>query len=208
MVHSLVTLAHNLGMRVIAEGVETEQQMAMIAEIGCNEVQGYLLGRTTSDPMPFLHRRGQGRCASDYGGWRSGVVMRVEQGAEARGKKGMDEELIGSHRRELRREADRRWGPTSSFCGEGNAELPQPAKKAKRRGPKVAGGIDGPRFEIAHGSADECDEEADHESAEIRAGSHFVVLLGDGEDTEDEESGKDDFVAEGMHDGDARGRGG
>ena len=68
---------------------------------------------------------------------------------------------------------------------------------------EVAGGVDGPRFEIAHGSADERDEEADDEGAEIRAGSHFVVLLGDGEDSEDEESGKDDFVAEGMHEGDA-----
>jgi len=54
MVHSLVTLAHNFGMRVIAEGVETEQQMAMIAEIGCNEVQGYLLGKPTADATPYL----------------------------------------------------------------------------------------------------------------------------------------------------------
>jgi len=54
MVHSLVTLAHNLGMKVIAEGVETEDQMALITEIGCNEVQGYLLGRPTSDPEVFL----------------------------------------------------------------------------------------------------------------------------------------------------------
>jgi predicted signal transduction protein with EAL and GGDEF domain len=50
MVHSLVTLAHNLRMKVIAEGVETEEQMALITEIGCNEVQGYLLGKPTSDP--------------------------------------------------------------------------------------------------------------------------------------------------------------
>lgn len=55
MVHSLVTLAHNFGMRVIAEGVETEQQMAMITEIGCNEVQGYLLGKPAADPSPYLN---------------------------------------------------------------------------------------------------------------------------------------------------------
>ena len=54
MVHSLVTLAHNFGMKVIAEGVETEEQMAMITEIGCNEVQGYLLGKPTSDPRSCL----------------------------------------------------------------------------------------------------------------------------------------------------------
>jgi diguanylate cyclase (GGDEF)-like protein len=54
MVHSLVTLAHNLGMGVIAEGVETEKQMEMITALGCNEVQGYLLGRPTSDPMACI----------------------------------------------------------------------------------------------------------------------------------------------------------
>ncbi|MGC2300352.1 MAG: EAL domain-containing protein [Acidobacteriaceae bacterium] len=51
MVHSLVTLAHNLEMGVIAEGVETDKQMEMITALGCNEVQGYLLGRPTSDPV-------------------------------------------------------------------------------------------------------------------------------------------------------------
>jgi predicted signal transduction protein with EAL and GGDEF domain len=54
MVHSLVMLAHNLGMRVIAEGVETQEQMALITEIGCDEAQGYLLGRPTSDPAQFF----------------------------------------------------------------------------------------------------------------------------------------------------------
>jgi diguanylate cyclase (GGDEF)-like protein len=56
MVHSLVMLAHNLGMRVIAEGVETEEQMGLITRIGCNEVQGYLLGRPTSDPGQYFVR--------------------------------------------------------------------------------------------------------------------------------------------------------
>ena len=54
MVHSLVMLAHNLGMKVIAEGVETEEQMALITEIGCDEVQGYLLGKPTSDPGQYF----------------------------------------------------------------------------------------------------------------------------------------------------------
>ena len=54
MVHSLVTLAHNLGMRVIVEGVETQKQFEVIAELGSNEIQGYLLGRPTSDPMQQL----------------------------------------------------------------------------------------------------------------------------------------------------------
>ncbi|MGA7524992.1 MAG: EAL domain-containing protein [Acidobacteriaceae bacterium] len=54
LVHSLVILAHKLGMRVIAEGIETEEQLQRIAEIGTNEVQGYLMGKPTPAPLDFL----------------------------------------------------------------------------------------------------------------------------------------------------------
>lgn len=45
IVRSIVRLAHALGMRVNAEGVETEQQRAALLGHGCDELQGYLLGR-------------------------------------------------------------------------------------------------------------------------------------------------------------------
>jgi diguanylate cyclase len=32
-------------MEVTAEGVETEQQFAMLRELGCDEIQGFLLGK-------------------------------------------------------------------------------------------------------------------------------------------------------------------
>lgn len=54
MVHSLVTLAHNLDMRVVVEGVETEQQLAIMADLGCNAIQGFLLGRPTADPSAVI----------------------------------------------------------------------------------------------------------------------------------------------------------
>ncbi len=54
MVRSLVTLAHDLGMRVIAEGIETPEQLKLIKDMGGNEAQGYLLGRPTSDPVALL----------------------------------------------------------------------------------------------------------------------------------------------------------
>jgi diguanylate cyclase (GGDEF)-like protein len=54
MVNSLIALAHELGMRVIAEGVETPEQLELIKELGGNEVQGYLLGRPTADPESQL----------------------------------------------------------------------------------------------------------------------------------------------------------
>ncbi len=57
MVHSLVTLAHNLGMRVIVEGIETITQLDLVTELGSNEVQGFLLGRPTADPISQFQSR-------------------------------------------------------------------------------------------------------------------------------------------------------
>jgi diguanylate cyclase (GGDEF)-like protein/PAS domain S-box-containing protein len=45
---AIISLSHQLGMRVIAEGVETEQQRSFLRRHGCDEVQGYLTGR----PVP------------------------------------------------------------------------------------------------------------------------------------------------------------
>jgi diguanylate cyclase (GGDEF)-like protein/PAS domain S-box-containing protein len=39
---AIVTMAHKLGLRVIAEGVETEEQRARLLDIGCDFAQGYL----------------------------------------------------------------------------------------------------------------------------------------------------------------------
>ena len=45
---SILHLAHNLGLSVVAEGVETVKQLEFLQYHGCEEVQGYLLGR----PVP------------------------------------------------------------------------------------------------------------------------------------------------------------
>jgi diguanylate cyclase (GGDEF)-like protein len=45
IVHAIVTMAHGLGLRVVGEGVETAAQLTSLASQGCDEVQGYLLGR-------------------------------------------------------------------------------------------------------------------------------------------------------------------
>ncbi|MGA9672796.1 MAG: EAL domain-containing protein [Terracidiphilus sp.] len=54
MVRSMVTLAHDLGMKVIIEGIETPEQLELIKLLGGDEAQGYLLGRPTSDPSTVL----------------------------------------------------------------------------------------------------------------------------------------------------------
>jgi diguanylate cyclase (GGDEF)-like protein/PAS domain S-box-containing protein len=45
IVRSTVDLAHSLGLRVVAEGVEDELTKELLAELGCDEVQGFHLGR-------------------------------------------------------------------------------------------------------------------------------------------------------------------
>ena len=45
---SIIALAHGLGIKVIAEGVETAEQVNMLAEAGCDDVQGYYFSRPVS----------------------------------------------------------------------------------------------------------------------------------------------------------------
>ena len=45
IVKAVVSLAHALGMKVVAEGVETEEQAAILRSLACDEAQGYLHGR-------------------------------------------------------------------------------------------------------------------------------------------------------------------
>ncbi len=45
---TVISLAHAFNMKATAEGVETEQQLALLRELGCDSVQGYLISR----PLP------------------------------------------------------------------------------------------------------------------------------------------------------------
>jgi len=47
---AIVSMAHALGMSVVAEGVETSRQLEILRELRCNEVQGYYIAR----PQPPL----------------------------------------------------------------------------------------------------------------------------------------------------------
>ncbi|MCD4483237.1 EAL domain-containing protein [Chromobacterium vaccinii] len=48
LVEMIVSLAHSMGLETVAEGVETEPQAQMLADLGCDALQGYWLSR----PMP------------------------------------------------------------------------------------------------------------------------------------------------------------
>jgi diguanylate cyclase (GGDEF)-like protein/PAS domain S-box-containing protein len=43
LVTTMISLAHSLGLTVVAEGVETEEQAAALRELGCDQLQGYLV---------------------------------------------------------------------------------------------------------------------------------------------------------------------
>ncbi|HKU47039.1 MAG TPA: EAL domain-containing protein, partial [Burkholderiales bacterium] len=48
IVAMIVSLAHTLGLRVVAEGVEDDEQVRLLRELGCDQIQGFLVGR----PVP------------------------------------------------------------------------------------------------------------------------------------------------------------
>ncbi|AMQ90659.1 hypothetical protein ASQ50_19275 [Marinobacter sp. LQ44] len=46
--HAVITMAQSLGMQVIAEGIETGEQLESLAEMSCSHGQGYMIAK----PMP------------------------------------------------------------------------------------------------------------------------------------------------------------
>ncbi|MCP5039321.1 MAG: GGDEF domain-containing protein [Rhodobacteraceae bacterium] len=54
MVAAILTMAERLGVETVGEGVESVGEHAMLAQLGCNHVQGYWIGK----PMPFEETAG------------------------------------------------------------------------------------------------------------------------------------------------------
>jgi diguanylate cyclase (GGDEF)-like protein/PAS domain S-box-containing protein len=60
IVRSTIDLAHNLGLRVVAEGVEDEATADLLAQLGCDQAQGYHFSRPMPAPqqLPWLRAAG------------------------------------------------------------------------------------------------------------------------------------------------------
>ena len=61
VVIAAISLAHSLGMRVVAEGVETADQANAVIELGCDEIQGFFF----SKPLP----------AAEFLRWKAGISL-------------------------------------------------------------------------------------------------------------------------------------
>jgi EAL domain-containing protein (putative c-di-GMP-specific phosphodiesterase class I) len=53
---AIITMAHALGMRVVAEGVETLEQIRILKSLKCDEIQGFYISKPlpASDSQPIL----------------------------------------------------------------------------------------------------------------------------------------------------------
>ena len=53
IVNSTINLGHNLGLKVVAEGVENQEALNIVTALGCDQVQGYYF----SKPVPAIEFR-------------------------------------------------------------------------------------------------------------------------------------------------------
>lgn len=80
LVRGIIGLAHDLDLRVVAEGVETEQQLSLLRSMGCDIIQGF-----------FLHRPMSSDAAEDLMKRYSSRAGEARPAAAA-----LDEELVGA----------------------------------------------------------------------------------------------------------------
>lgn len=64
LIEAMVALAHNFDMTVVVEGIETGKQLSAMRALGCDEVQGFLLGRPTAAPECYLGQTAIGNLVS------------------------------------------------------------------------------------------------------------------------------------------------
>ena len=61
IVSAIISLGHSLGLKVIAEGIETREQYQELCNLGCDAAQGYYCGRPRNEDgtADYLKKAGQ-----------------------------------------------------------------------------------------------------------------------------------------------------
>ena len=64
---AIIQLGHNLGLRVVAEGVEYKETYSALKDLGCDILQGYFISRpvTAKDLMGWIHRKAKDSASSN-----------------------------------------------------------------------------------------------------------------------------------------------
>ena len=75
----MIGLGRGLDLPVVAEGVETDEQLAFLAREACDEVQGYLIGRPGPDRELCRDGRAQGKAGAQAGGRVTAVGSRLRR---------------------------------------------------------------------------------------------------------------------------------
>ncbi len=74
LANTIINMARNLGLRTVAEGVETESQALELARLGCEFAQGYLFFKPLSAvAMTALAEFERQPMQIGFGGWRAGI---------------------------------------------------------------------------------------------------------------------------------------
>ena len=60
VIRHLINLCHDLNMRCVAEGIETDSQIELLKKLGCDKLQGYKIGKPML-PEDFLRQFGNNR---------------------------------------------------------------------------------------------------------------------------------------------------
>jgi EAL domain-containing protein (putative c-di-GMP-specific phosphodiesterase class I) len=78
MMRSVLAMADALNLRVVCEGVETEHQFDILRSLGCEEAQGYLLGRPESPELALrraIESQGLSLIKTTASAERAGVLV-------------------------------------------------------------------------------------------------------------------------------------
>jgi EAL domain-containing protein (putative c-di-GMP-specific phosphodiesterase class I) len=65
LVSTIISMAHSLGLEVVAEGVDQQEQATALRELGCDQIQGYLISRPVPKDALLVFLREHG---TDQGG--------------------------------------------------------------------------------------------------------------------------------------------